>query len=104
MRQTKLSGYLGEQFSVRVARNYLKRAIAKFTTMAFWCFIIGFNVDRTYALYKRTILCINVNTLFGSFFKLPFLGCDKRSLTPKAYRWMGTEKQALIAENHTPFA
>jgi len=28
---------------------------------------------RTYALYKRAMLCINVNTLFQAFLNYPFL-------------------------------
>ncbi|MEC4811943.1 MAG: hypothetical protein SAK29_01460 [Scytonema sp. PMC 1069.18] len=29
--------------------------------------LLEFKINRTYALYKRTILCINVNTLFQAF-------------------------------------
>jgi hypothetical protein len=51
--------------------------------------------SRTYALYKRAMLCINVNTLFQPFYKLPFLGCDTIEDGCQGHRLMGNKKPSF---------
>jgi hypothetical protein len=52
------------------------------------------NMSRTYALYKRAMLCINVNALFQAFLNYPFLVAIPSKMVAKGIAWCRTEKSS----------